>query len=87
MIDYKVNNNFERNLGFKISSNEILQAVNAVNDFLFTLPPNLYKSIDFKTIGAMIGAVFCTKIVENVNDAVVNPIEKGHPDIQYHFII
>ncbi len=29
----------------------------------------------------MIGAIFCTKIVEFVPGTVVNPIEKGHPDI------
>lgn len=81
MINYKVNTNFVRNLGFDVSHKEILLAVNSVNDFLCTLPPNLYRSIDFKTTGAMIGAVFCTKIVESVPNTAVNPIEKGHPDI------
>lgn len=81
MINYRVNSQFQKNLGFDVSHNEILLAVNNVNSFLSTLPPNLYKSIDFKTTGAMIGAIFCTKIVEFVPNTVVNPIEKGHPDI------
>jgi hypothetical protein len=81
MINYKVNSQFQKNLGFDVSHNEILQAVNSVNSFLSTLPPNLYRSIDFKTTGAMIGAIFCTKIIEFVPGTMVNPIEKGHPDI------
>lgn len=81
MINYKINTSFSKNLGFDVTHNEILQAVNSVNDFLLSLPANLYRSIDFKTTGAMIGAIFCTKIVEFVPNTVVNPIEKGHPDI------
>ena len=81
MINYKVNSQFQRNLGFDISHKEILLAVSGVNTFLCTLPPNLYRSIDFKTTGAMIGAIFCTKIIEFVPHTVVNPIENGHPDI------
>lgn len=81
MINYKVNSLFQKNLGFEVSHNEILLAVSSVNTFLCTLPPNLYSNIDFKTTGAMIGAIFCAKIVEFVPDTVVNPIEKGHPDI------
>lgn len=80
-MNYKVNTSFNRNLGFQVSHNEILESVNSLNSFLETLPPNLYHSIDFKTTGALIGAVFCTKLVENIQGSVVNPIEKGHPDI------
>ena len=81
MINYKVNSQFQRNLGFNVTHNEILLAVSGVNSFLSTLPPILYRSIDFKTTGAMIGAIFCTKIIEFVPGTMVNPIEKGHPDI------
>ena len=80
-MDYKINKTFNRNLGFQVSHNEILESVNNLNSFLQTLPPNLYRSIDFKTTGALIGAVFCTKLVENIKGSAVNPIEKGHPDI------
>jgi hypothetical protein len=81
MIPYKVNTNFQKKLGFDVTHKEILIAVQNVNEFLCTLPTNLYKSIDFKTTGSVIGAVLCTKIVESVPGSVVNPIEKGHPDI------
>ena len=80
-MNYKINSAFNRNLGFQVNHVDVLNSVTALNTFLRSLPPNLYRSIDFKTIGALIGAVFCTKIIENVNGAVVNPIEKGHPDI------
>lgn len=80
-MNYKINRNFNRNLGFQVSYQEILVAVNNLNAFLATLPPNLYRNIDFKTTGALIGAIFCTKLVETIQGCVVNPIEKGHPDI------
>lgn len=81
MIKYKVNQEFHKNVGFEINHSQILNAVNGVNMFLLTLPTNLFHSIDFKTTGAMIGAIFCTKIIDNVEGTAVNPIEKGHPDI------
>lgn len=81
MITYKINTSFNKNLGFEISYQQILQATLSVNDFLHTLTPILFKNIDFKTTGAMIGAIFCSKIIEFVPDTIVNPIEKGHPDI------
>jgi hypothetical protein len=47
---------------------------------LSDLPATLYKSIDYKTTSAMIGSVFCDSLTCFV-DAIVNPIEKGHPDL------
>ena len=81
MINYKVNHNFSINLGFEVSSKEVLVAAENLNAFLSSLPSNLYGNIDFKTTGAMIGAIFCTKLVEQIPNSIVNPIEKGHPDI------
>lgn len=69
------------NLGFEVSYEDVLLAVRNVNAFLSALPSNLYMSIDFKTTGAVIGAIFCSKLVEQIPGSVVNPIEKGHPDI------
>jgi hypothetical protein len=80
-MNYRINNAFYRDFGFTVNANNILAAVEEVNLFLASLPPNLFHSIDFKTTGAMIGAVFCSFIVANIEDAIVNPIEKGHPDI------
>ena len=81
MINYKVNKNFSVNLGFEVSYKEVLAAVENLNAFLSSLPSNLYGSIDFKTTGAMIGAIFCSKLVEQIPNSAINPIEKGHPDI------
>lgn len=80
-MNYIVNDEFEKNFGFTVNSQNILSSVIDVNDFLSSLPPNLYSSIDFKTTGSMIGAVLCGYLVNNIQDAIVNPIEKGHPDI------
>ena len=80
-MEYKLNESFHKDLGFHISGIEIFKAVQNLNSFLVSLPPNLYKSIDFKTTGALIGAVFCVKLAEQIRGAVVNPIEKGYPDI------
>jgi len=81
MTTYKINSNFQKNLGFYLNSFQIHLAVVDVNIFLSSLPPMLYRNIDFKTTGSMIGAIFCSKLVEHIPDAAVNPIEKGHPDI------
>ena len=79
-MNYKTNH-FSINLGFDINEGDILQATNRLNDFLAILPPSLYRNIDFKTTGALIGAVYCTKLSEEIKGATVNPIEKGYPDI------
>jgi len=80
-MSYLINENFNINVGFAVSSTDVLNAVKDTNDFLKTLPEILYKSIDFKTTGAAIGAIFCDKLAINIEGASVNPIEKGHPDI------
>ena len=54
-MNYKTNH-FSINLGFDINEGDILQATNRLNDFLAILPPSLYRNIDFKTTGALIGA-------------------------------
>lgn len=80
-MSYIVKEDFSINVGFPITSVEVLQAVNETNTFLKSLPESLYKSIDFKTSGAVIGAIFCDKLADAIPNASVNPIEKGHPDI------
>jgi len=81
MINYKGDHNFSVNLGFEMSYKEVLAAVTNLNAFLCSLPSNLYGSIDFKTTGAMIGAIFCSKLVGQIPNSAINPIEKGYPDI------
>ncbi len=78
---YRSNNAFNKDYGFTINAQDVLVSVGEVNAFLASLPPNLFNSIDFKTTGSMIGAVLCGYLVGNLEHAMVNPIEKGHPDI------
>jgi hypothetical protein len=44
-------------------------------------PENLYRTVDLKTSSAVLGAIFCHCLAQNIDGAIVNPIEKGHPDI------
>lgn len=76
-----IKKDFEDNLGFRVTTEDVYNAANELNDFMQTLPPNLFKSLDFKTIGAMVGAIFCSQLANCITDAMVNPIEKGYPDI------
>lgn len=80
-MSYLINENFNINVGFNLTANQVLNAVSEANQFLSTLPETLYKSIDYKTTGSLIGSVFCEKLADSSPDAAVNPIEKGHPDI------
>ncbi|KHT34753.1 hypothetical protein WCT79_13750 [Pectobacterium carotovorum] len=79
-MNYKSNENFAIEVGFSVDANNIKQAVEQTNTILFDLPSNLFKSIDYKTTSAMVGAIFCNTVA-NLTDGIVNPIEKGHPDI------
>jgi hypothetical protein len=72
---------FSINVGFPVTITNVLNTVKQTNDFLKNLPENLFKSIDFKTTGSIIGAIFCDKLAQSIPNASVNPIEKGHPDI------
>ncbi|MCK9637865.1 MAG: helix-turn-helix domain-containing protein [Methylobacter tundripaludum] len=79
-IVYKVKDNFSIQCGFQVSGQDILTASNATAEQLQLLPFSLYQSIDLKTLSAIVGAVFVGDLAEQVG-AIVNPIEKGHPDI------
>lgn len=80
MMKYKTNKNFEINCGFLVTGDAICRTIEHTNKILSDLPATLYKSIDYKTTSAMIGAIFCDSLTLFV-DAIVNPIEKGHPDL------
>ncbi|MGL5641305.1 MAG: hypothetical protein ACRDDM_03500 [Paraclostridium sp.] len=77
---YILNESIDFECGFEIDSEIVLQAIISTNKTLCDLPTSLFKTIDFKTTSAMIGCVFCESI-SNITDSIVNPIEKGHPDI------
>jgi hypothetical protein len=79
-VDYIINNDFRIFCGFEVNSAHVLGAITQTNRILSDLPSTLYKIIDYKTTSAMIGAIFCDTLAGFV-DGIVNPIEKGHPDI------
>ena len=80
-VSYLINDEFSIHVGFSVNSSIVLNAVNETNLFLQGLPESLFRSIDFKTTGSVIGAIFSDKLATNIPNAMVNPIEKGHPDI------
>lgn len=82
MFNYLINNNVSFVCGFPLSVDDVTYAINKTNEDLLQLPASLFKSIDYKTTSAMVGCILCENIAEMTNgQAIVNPIEKGHPDI------
>jgi hypothetical protein len=79
-MNYRVRNNFSIQVGFAVNYQNVLDATLLTNDILSDLPATLYRSLDFKTVSAVIGSIFCDALARGTN-GIVNPIEKGHPDI------
>jgi hypothetical protein len=79
-MSYRVRKDFSVVVGFSVNANDVLHAATLKNGILSTLPASLYRSIDFKTSSSIVGAIFCEHLA-NRTGAIVNPIEKGHPDI------
>lgn len=77
---YIINDSFLIEPGFRVDAQCIEEALLATNLELLSLPPSLYRCIDYKTISSMVGALFCDAIATR-SDGIVNPIEKGHPDL------
>jgi len=79
-MNYRIDDNFAINVGFIVNASHINQAITQTNALLADLPSTLFRSIDYKTTSAMIGAMFCDTLA-SLTGSIVNPIEKGHPDI------
>ena len=75
-----LNDSFSINCGFIVTSTDVHLAALRTAKQLQGLPFSLYQSIDLKTLSSITGAVFAGCLAAKVN-AIVNPIEKGHPDI------
>lgn len=80
MTKYLLRNSFEINVGFVVKAKDVVEAFELTNSILQDLPAGLYRSIDYKTISSIIGSVFCDALASRTT-GIVNPIEKGHPDI------
>jgi hypothetical protein len=79
-VQYIVRDNFAIDVGFVVNSARVIEALELTNNLLGDLPSSLYRSIDYKTTSSMVGALFCESLASRV-DCIVNPIEKGHPDL------
>ena len=79
-MNYHLKTDFKINCGFNVTITDIKNAIEETNILLSTLPSTFYKSVDYKTTSASIGAIFCDKLA-TITGSIVNPIEKGHPDI------
>ncbi len=77
---YRSNEGFSLDCGFVVNSEDIRIAAISAAKQLELLPFSLFQSIDLKTLSSIVGAVFAGFLASRVN-AIVNPIEKGHPDI------
>ncbi|PSB02805.1 hypothetical protein C7B64_11300 [Merismopedia glauca CCAP 1448/3] len=77
---YIINSNFKIYCGFEVTTQHIESALYQTNEFLETIPSTVYKNIDYKTTSSIVGSMFCQSIA-NSTGAIVNPIEKGHPDV------
>lgn len=79
-MTYIINPDFNIFCGFEVNTRHVESALHQTNDFLKTIPFTVYKNIDYKTTSSIVGSIFCQFIAEST-EAIVNPIEKGHPDV------
>ena len=79
-MGYIRNDSIQFHCGFTVSPRQIEKAVGSTNDILDALPFTLFQKIDYKTTSSIVGAVLAAEIAE-ITDGIVNPIEKGHPDV------
>jgi len=80
-MEYFKNNDFQYTSGFTLNINNVMNAVLETNTAISKNPANLYSTIDLKTTSSIIGAIYCGCLAKNIMGAIINPIEKGHPDI------
>jgi transcriptional regulator with XRE-family HTH domain len=79
-LSYILRQDFQIDSGFIVNGPDLLAAVEATAIEIEQLPFSLFKNIDLKTLSGMVGALFSANLALQVG-ALVNPIEKGHPDI------
>lgn len=79
-MKYLVNNSFHIKVGFDVRAAHVSAASELTNNILSDLPATLYRSVDFKTTSSIVGSVLCD-LLSRETGSIVNPIEKGHPDL------
>lgn len=82
MFDYLINQDVEFDCGFDFCIHDLMSAIHQTNATLLGLPHSFFASIDYKTTSAAVGCILCQNIANiSKGAAIVNPIEKGHPDV------
>jgi hypothetical protein len=79
-MNYIIKSLLNISCGFEVNSNHIRSAVDKTNELLAIIPSSVYKNIDYKTTSSIVGSIFC-QFIASTTGAMVNPIEKGHPDV------
>ncbi len=79
-MKYRTNTGIIIETGFPVSSTGIVDSIRITNESLADLPFTLFTSIDYKTTSSIVGALFCSSMA-NITTGIMNPIEKGHPDV------
>lgn len=80
LLKYRLRSSFQIDVGFPVSITQVSEAVSLTNASLIGLPARLFRSLDYKTTSAIVGSIFCDQIA-GITTGIINPIEKGHPDI------
>lgn len=79
-LAYRYDPKFRLSCGFNITAEHVVAAMIETGSVMGALPLTLFTTIDFKTQSGIVGAVFSAAIASQCS-AIVNPIEKGHPDV------
>lgn len=78
--DYTQPQDNEFECGFTLTNSTLVRAIVRANIDLAHLPLILWQRIDLKSTGSIVGA-FLASAVAGATGSIVNPIEKGHPDV------
>jgi transcriptional regulator with XRE-family HTH domain len=79
-VKYRTRKEFVIDVGFMVTSANIVRSVELTNDVLTDLPALLYRSLDFKTVSSLVGSILRDALATET-DSIVNPVEKGHPEL------
>jgi hypothetical protein len=79
-MNYIINPLLNISCGFEVNNKNIESALCQTNELLAIIPSSVYKNIDYKTTSSVVGSIFC-QFIASTTGAIVNPIEKGHPDV------
>ncbi|QSB24575.1 helix-turn-helix domain-containing protein [Curtobacterium sp. 24E2] len=77
---YRFHGAFDIEPGFRVTGADVVEAVLDADVTLAALPRSLFRTLDLKTQSSMVGSVFVAALAARTS-SIVNPIEKGHPDI------